>query len=604
LLDGMEFTPSNRIKKMKMPDSFNILMLEIITKLRKVYVQTIKGITLGNTQTLHEFLALYVDLDYKPDIRYFKQSTETVKKTNITVEKNTAFAVNMVCNLATFGRWEHYKELLTAYDNFGQSGAQEEAFFDENFYLSTTLCDHDREIIKLFDKIPVLKAAIILCSICKNDIVVRHPDFKIISKSNSMRVPFTIIKEKANDDEILLSDMEIFHDKPKTLHIMLPARNVVEYFKFIRNYLRLTDSIETIAIRFYDSKRLAKYDFSSDDYRNTNDFIGWVINYFIKEEIVASRPKISGIGIYGYDRIEEHTLATLAKIPLQSFALLGTDSTLDYFYLFKLFEFESQLKSSIQKFDGAFGAAVLLYQLIGRRQITSVSISTLMQFKKLNMDMIKEDACYNRLTAYFDNGDLHSLPKACKNDIITGNFGVLRLMLVLPINSLSYLGLYNTSAKSKAEIAKEIEVDKKDIQGVFVRCKPSDFNLINVEEKNTNETTITIKHFFVDNIIYVNTEMHFIENKDILIIEYLRPLSFKGFFTRSKEKKDLITILIDVFRKWIVNDTTKKHKLIFKVAETKKSTCPLRDIFIRTYEKIYENSHLTDCLERLTFIRI
>ncbi|KAI5154954.1 hypothetical protein ENBRE01_3468, partial [Enteropsectra breve] len=42
LLDGMEFTPSNRIKKMKMPDSFNILMLEIITKLRKVYVQTIK----------------------------------------------------------------------------------------------------------------------------------------------------------------------------------------------------------------------------------------------------------------------------------------------------------------------------------------------------------------------------------------------------------------------------------------------------------------------------------------------------------------------------------------------------------------------------------
>ncbi|KAI5150038.1 hypothetical protein ENBRE01_1266 [Enteropsectra breve] len=603
----MEFTGANRIKKMKMPDYFDIKMLEEITEMRKIFVKKISKISIGDTKQLYELLNLYVALDFWPNIRYAKQNTLADEEDNITVDKNIAFAVNMVVNLASYGRWEHYKELLTVADSFGPNHGGEEAFLADGFYLSMTQCDMDRKIIELFNRLPVLRAAIILCTINKDkEIVVKHPDFKIISEKNAQQKPYTIIREKPNNDEIVLSEMPVFREEPKILRIMLPAHNFVDYFKFIRNYLCLTDSIESIIIVFYDSERAKKY--NNDVHTNTQQFLEWVVEFLLSKEIVPNRPQIRSFGIYGYDLIDVPILASLAKIPLQGLSLLGTDSTLDYFYLFKLFESECPFKSNIQKFSGTFGAAVLLNELMGRRQISNMEMSVLMQFKTKNLAMIKKDSCWERLSAYFAHGDLHALPEACSKEFISKNhtrkLELLRGFISHSEHKLCYLRAYNTSAESIAEIAKEIKVTSDDIYGMTTFCMPSDFNLITAVGNDSIEATITVEHYTKTTTLLVLQELALIEDKDTLIIEYLRPLTFKSDYTRSQEKKDLVQLLTKAFHKWITCDASNKHKLIFKVAETNRSCCSLRDIFTRAYYMEYSSKNFTKYMERVTFIKI
>ncbi|KAI5148089.1 hypothetical protein ENBRE01_0103 [Enteropsectra breve] len=606
-LDGMEFTESNRIKKMILPDSFDIAMLHEIIRMRYEYGRFTGKHYITDEKKLHDLLYFYNYLDFQANIKFTRLGEQTLRRTDVNVDRNTAFAIEIVFSLASYGRLDHYKKLLTVYDNIDTSLSGELIPVKKDLNLNVTPCSLDREVIQLFNKLPIAKAAIIMASINeKKDIVVKHPDFKIIQRISIDEKACTVIKEKSNNYEIDLTRMPVFREQPEVLVIMLPVHNITEYFKFIRNYLRLTDSIETIEIIFHDSERIKKYKFGTDVDINVQVFIGWVVMYFLANEIVDKRPKIRNFGIYGYDQIDSRILAALSQIPLQSLSLLGADSMLDYFYIFKLFDSASQLKSNIQEFAGTFGAAVLLNQLVPERQLKVLRVSKHMQFKKTNIKMIKEDPCYDRLSAYFENRDLSSLPMACSAKGATKKLEVLEIFVFPPVPKFYSPADYNKTSKAKAEIAKEITVSEDEIQQMVTLCKPSNFNLIDidVEKKNTNEAILTIENYDLNMTKRILKEVDLIKNKDVLIIEYLRPVCFKRYYTRSLEKKDLVDLLVGVFRKWIAEDKSEKHMLIFKVAETKVCEYFWRKIFMCACEKHWSNTNFEKWLKRVTFIKI
>ncbi|KAI5150914.1 hypothetical protein ENBRE01_1780 [Enteropsectra breve] len=611
-LVGMEFTESHRIKTMIMPDSFDILMFREIIRMRYAYIRFNEKIYITDMMKLSDLLYFYNYLDFRANIKYTKPDQQTLRRTNVTVEANTVFAMNLVFSLASYGLLDHYQKLLTANDNIDQKTG-ELISLKEDLDLNVTLCNIDRGIIELFNNMPEVKAAIILASTKKQKYpMFRHPDFKLIRHTEINGKVCTVIKEEPNNDEIYLTTMPGFLEQPEVLVIMLPVHNVTEYFKFIRNFLRLTDSIETIEIIFHDSKRIKKNKFRTDADINTQVFIGWVVKYILAQEIVEKRQKVRNFGIYGYDTIDSRTLDALAKIPLNGLSLLGADSLLDYFYTFKLFNSECRLKSNIQEYAGTYGAAILLNQLVPEKQLKVLRVSRHLQFKKTNIDMIKEDPCYERLSAYFENRDLLALPMACANKDATKKIEVLKLFVFPPVPKFYSPADYNTSEKARAEIAKEITVSEEDIQQMITECKPADFNLIDIEieENNTNKAILTLMNYDKNTIKGVLQEVDLIKNKDVLVIVCLRPLSFKWYRTHSQEKKDLVDLIIELYWKWLVKDKSDKHRLVIKVADARTTkeieNCivSLREIFEWRLRKDYFCTYLKENKTKISFFTI
>ncbi|KAI5153358.1 hypothetical protein ENBRE01_3166, partial [Enteropsectra breve] len=414
------------------------------------------------------------------------------------------------------------------------------------------------------------------------------------------------IREMISNDSINLVNMQVSKDKPVMLIILLPAYRNTKYFKLIRDYLYLTDSITRIRIEFRNSPTVQRYR-PKNAHKNAQYLLSMIIKCFILRKLVAYRPSITCFGCYGHSDLDDLVLTDLAKTQLLSLCLIGADSTLDYFHIFKLFETDSELKGHIEAYEGTFGAAILLNELMGRRQIKNLQLCPLMQFKKTSFDMMS-DPCYERLSAYFEDGDMLALPKAYNQSLSTENvtrkFEISDIIVSKPRDRFSSPAGYNNTAKSRAKITLELEVELKDIMSMVCICHPKNFNLINVEEVISYGYKFTVNRFTKGIIERVLIHMDLVKNEKTYAIVSTIPFCFKERPTSNKNKKCLIKLLLEVFDFWIVNDENNQRNLIFEVAESEDSYYPLRKVFINAYKESKGHDINEELLKRVDFRKL
>ncbi|KAI5150037.1 hypothetical protein ENBRE01_1265 [Enteropsectra breve] len=603
--DGMEFTDSHLIEKMKMPDFFDITLFKAVTDLRNAFGQEIDGKYVNNIESLYKMLSFYDYLDYSTKIQAKVNDYFTNKKTSISVDRNTVFAVNIAFHLAIAGELNYYKELLAEYDKYGINPAEGNSLVIGIFGPGTKHSKLSKDLARLFNKMPVLKAVIVLCKLnSEKKVVIKQKFFQIKHfNADGNRLSGALIKESPNSDKIMLTKLLGFCKKPHFLRIQLPAYNINEYFDFIRHYLCLFDTISKIYIIFYDSKTINNYNFGKDIDCRTQEFLSRIVNDLLPKSVVPHRPRISSLEIIGYEIINNSILEALATIPLTSLALLGADSKLDFLYILKLFEPSCALKDSIQEFGGTCGAAGILFSLIGGKQLKKLRICTVMQIKKTNYDIVMRDPCYDRLFTFFEDGNLASLPKVCR--VQPGNkdpamkFEVKYIRILSPQEKWFSPAGCNTSSESKKLIEKEIKLNEIAVWKMVTYSTDADLELI--DTKDDNEMVITIRKPIQAEISDLLEKVGNIKGKKHLIIKYTRPQECRGTWYVCREAKELTYVLITVFRTWIVDDKSNENILTFEVAEKDGSISSYKCIFFYLYKHKYGEDAFEKLLERVVF---
>ncbi|KAI5151877.1 hypothetical protein ENBRE01_2452 [Enteropsectra breve] len=287
--------------------------------------------------------------------------------------------------------------------------------------------------------------------------------------------------------------------------------------------------------------------------------------------------------------------------------MLGADTTLEQFYSFKLFESECVLKSSIEEFGSTLGAAGILNSLKGScGQLKYVTVFTVTFFKEANLEMIKNDPCYDRFAAFFKHGDILTLPKVCnpwvENKDSIKHFDVVKISSIAPSFIQYSPATYNTSEELKNYNNILREVPEEEVLKMAKQHRVSECDLINTSEMK--EEVITVEEYTISSYAKARQRVGLIENGKRLIFKYTRPQCFDMEQYTSGEKYDLIKLLLYVFDKWILKDTSRKNELTFEVAETKESFIPLIKIFKKYYELDHHRAIDSSLLERVIFNKL
>ncbi|KAI5150036.1 hypothetical protein ENBRE01_1264 [Enteropsectra breve] len=610
IINGIEFTASCNINNIQMPDSFDIEMYRGIETLRNELGKKTDGKYFSDMNELCKLLSFYCYLDYSTRRQAHVYDYFRCKITTAPVDRNIVFALNIVYNLAIAGRLEHFKKLVTEQDKYGKNLADENSDAEKLFFSKIFPDEQDRNLLKLFNKMPVVKAAISLCSLnSKSRIVIKQNEFQIKHlKTKGGAKSYALVREHltqaenmltralgyAQKPEIMLTDALGYVQKPESLRIMLPVNNPVGYFNFIRDYLYLFNSVEKIHIFFYDLKTADKLELNQVDDYKTQDFLWRIVNDLHDKNAVPHRPRISSLEIIGYEKINDSTLTTLSTIPLTSLALLGRDSELDHLYTFKLFETESELKNSIQRFGGTLGAVGILYSIIPPRKLKYLTIFGYMVFKQDNIELIKNDPCYQRLRTYFRHGEVSSLPKVCSIGLWDKDppmkFEVIDFGFHTHEDKTYSPAIYN---KSNGSI-----VSKEYVEKLVKRCPESHFDLIDIEVDDT--AVLTLENNLKVSYDKLLNSIGAIKDKTNLVIKYTgEPLLIEPYAT--PEHRALTDLLINVFKKWIEDDTKKKNTLTLELAVAKSSSNSFRNIFTFFYSQNNGKNVDAHLLERVLF---
>ncbi|KAI5153357.1 hypothetical protein ENBRE01_3165 [Enteropsectra breve] len=638
-LSGMKFTPSNCIKEMKIDDSFNLPLFEEITDLRNKIGRKIDSSYFKNDGDLSlELLSFYHSLDYSTSVKARVYDSFNSRTTLHPVDKNMIFAINIVYNLGRANRLRHYRKLLLKNDNCGINFANEysqdldntedsqdldndedsqESLDSEDdkgfvkrkvigFFKKNSSCKLDKDFVRLFNKMPVLKAAILMCSYKNKRVVIKQNKFQIEHfKTTGKDASYLLVEEKSNKKNIVLTDMLGYFEKPTILRIRLPAKNIIEYFNFIRNILCLFDTIDIIKTFFYDSKTASKNNFGENIDNKTQDCLSLIVNDLLGKELVSYRPKIRGFAIIGYDTINNTTLDALAKIPLEIFFLLGTNSKLDCIYTLSLFEPQCALKNSIREFGGIVSAAGILYSHIGGEQLKALHIFRQMQFKTINDDMIIKDPYYRHLPTYFEKGNLLSLPKVCRKgpngEAPAMKFVVDNMRFYPPNDTWFSPAGYNTSYESKLQIKEKI-VTEKELEEMVVYRIGQDASIFDFEDKKV--VTLEIYDTWEESRRVIYAAVRQTKDVNYLVIKCTRPLNYLGTLFCCKPTKAFIQFFISVFKIWIEESENKNHMLTFEVIEDENNTCSLRDAFINIYKEDRNVDIDKKQLARVTFKKL
>ncbi|KAI5152087.1 hypothetical protein ENBRE01_2560 [Enteropsectra breve] len=487
---------------------------------------------------------------------------------------------------------------------------------DESFVESTSkgllskrkhLSILDKDFVSLFNSMPVVKAAILLCSFKNNKVVFKQNKFQIEHFTTKKKdESYLLVREKSNKTNVGLTDLLGFAAKPTFIQIRLPAENVIEYFKFIRSILCLFDSIQKIQIFFFDSETAKKYNFSKNIDNKAQHCLSLIVNDLVGKELVSYRPKIHSFVIIGYKTIDDAILNALAKIPLNNFFLLGTDSKLDCLYTLKLFEPQCELKTSIREFAGTVGAAGILYSQIGGEQLKGLHVFTHMQYKNINDDMIRSDPLYNRLLTYFERGNLQSLPKVCRQgpngEEPEMKFVVDKMRFYSPYDTWFSPAGYNSCPETKNQVIKEEIVTIDDLEEMVLYRIKLDANSPDFENKTI--ATINIKTPKQSDISAVLLAVKIVEGANNLVIKCTWPLDFNETFIHDDGSEKLIQLFISVFECWIVENKNKNHMLTFEAVENERTKGRLRGIFIYLYNDCHRHGIDKKLLARVTFKKL